>query len=140
MSDWMKENQTETNKTTQMGRESYHMIRVALEQIPGVHLWKGKNGSFRYPIHLTESLATTSIEVLDLGVRSYNCLKRAGIHTIGELCTRIQSTEGLKTIRNCGKTSAAEIMDNLFGYQYELLVDKGKAEEYLVEVILLNRT
>jgi DNA-directed RNA polymerase subunit alpha len=51
------------------------------------------------------------IEELELGVRSYNCLKRAGIQTVGEL---IGKTEGeLAAIPNFGKKSIDEVVETL---------------------------
>lgn len=49
------------------------------------------------------------LELLGLSVRSYNCLKRAKINTLGELMSL--STEEMLEIRNLGKTSAAELME-----------------------------
>lgn len=51
------------------------------------------------------------IEDLDLGVRSYNCLKREGIHTVGELVAR--SEADLLDIRNFGSKSITEVADKL---------------------------
>ena len=51
------------------------------------------------------------IEELDLTVRSYNCLKREGIHTVGELITR--SEADLMDIRNFGAKSIDEVKDKL---------------------------
>jgi len=52
-----------------------------------------------------------TIEELDLSVRSYNCLKRAGINTVGEL---IQKTEEeLSKVRNLGYPSIKEIKTKL---------------------------
>jgi DNA-directed RNA polymerase subunit alpha len=51
------------------------------------------------------------IEELELGVRSYNCLKRVGIETIGDLVTK---TEGeLAAIPNFGKKSIEEVRETL---------------------------
>ena len=51
------------------------------------------------------------IEELELGVRSYNCLKRAGIQTVGDL---ISKTEGeLNAIPNFGKKSIDEVIETL---------------------------
>lgn len=47
------------------------------------------------------------IEELDLSVRSYNCLKRAGIRTFGDLCN--QSENEVIQLRNLGKKSFLEI-------------------------------
>ena len=49
------------------------------------------------------------IEEMDLSVRSYNCLKREGIHTVGELITR--SEADLLDIRNFGAKSIDEVKE-----------------------------
>lgn len=52
------------------------------------------------------------IEDLDLSVRSYNCLKRAGIQTVEELTQR---TEGeMMRVRNLGKKSLKEVKDKIY--------------------------
>ena len=51
------------------------------------------------------------IEYLDLTVRSYNCLKREGIHTVGELVNR--SEADLLDIRNFGSKSIDEVKAKL---------------------------
>ena len=57
------------------------------------------------------------IEELDLSVRSYNCLKRAGIQTVDELTQK--SEEEMLRIRNLGKKSFKEVKDKL------TTIDKG---------------
>ena len=47
------------------------------------------------------------IDDLDLTVRSYNCLKREGVHTVGELVARTESD--LLDIRNFGQKSIDEV-------------------------------
>lgn len=51
------------------------------------------------------------IEELELSVRSYNCLKRAGINTIGELVRKDE--DDIMKVRNLGKKSLQEIKDKL---------------------------
>jgi DNA-directed RNA polymerase subunit alpha len=51
------------------------------------------------------------IEELELGVRSYNCLKRAGIQTVGDLISKSESE--LNAIPNFGKKSIDEVIDTL---------------------------
>ena len=53
----------------------------------------------------------TSIEDLDFSVRAYNCLKRAGIHTIQDLVNK-KEVEVTK-IRNLGKKSLKEVLDKV---------------------------
>jgi len=61
-----------------------------------------------------EKVLEMTIEELDLSVRSYNCLKRAGINTVQELSTK--SEEDMMKVRNLGRKSLDEIrlkMDEL---------------------------
>ena len=59
-----------------------------------------------------------SIEDLDLSVRSYNCLKRAGIHTVQDL-TRKTEDEMLK-VRNLGKKSLDEVIKKIKDLGFDL--------------------
>lgn len=52
-----------------------------------------------------------SVEDLDLSVRSYNCLKRAGIHTVEDLTKR--SEEDMLKVRNLGRKSLEEVVKKL---------------------------
>jgi DNA-directed RNA polymerase subunit alpha len=61
-------------------------------------------------VHEAEQLSIP-IESLDLTVRSYNCLKREGVHTVGELLTR--SEADLMDIRNFGSKSIDEVKAKL---------------------------
>lgn len=56
-------------------------------------------------------LLDMTIEDLDLSVRSYNCLKRAGINTVRELTQ--QSEEDMMKVRNLGRKSLKEVKDKL---------------------------
>ncbi|SDL84163.1 DNA-directed RNA polymerase subunit alpha [Halarsenatibacter silvermanii] len=60
----------------------------------------------------------TSIEELELSVRSSNCLKRAGINTVGELVEKTE--DDLMKVRNLGKKSLKEIKEKLTEYDLEL--------------------
>ncbi len=60
---------------------------------------------------LAHGMENFPIEELELGVRSYNCLKRVGIETIGDL---VSKTEGeLAAIPNFGKKSIEEVKETL---------------------------
>ena len=52
-----------------------------------------------------------TIEELDLSVRAYNCLKRAGINTVNELVQKNQ--EDMMKVRNLGKKSLEEVEQKL---------------------------
>ncbi len=58
------------------------------------------------------------IEELELGVRSYNCLKRVGIETIGDLVTK--SEDELAAIPNFGKKSIEEVRETLAAHGLNL--------------------
>ncbi|MCR4628832.1 DNA-directed RNA polymerase subunit alpha [[Clostridium] aminophilum] len=52
-----------------------------------------------------------NIDELELSVRSYNCLKRAGINTVAELCDR--TPEDMMKVRNLGRKSLEEVLGKL---------------------------
>lgn len=52
-----------------------------------------------------------SIDELELSVRSYNCLKRAGINTVEELCAK--TSEDMMKVRNLGRKSLEEVLAKL---------------------------
>lgn len=58
-----------------------------------------------------EKVMEKTIEELDLSVRSYNCLKRAGINTVQELTTKTE--EDMMKVRNLGRKSLDEIKSKL---------------------------
>ena len=58
-----------------------------------------------------EKVLEMTIEELDLSVRAYNCLKRAGINTISELVQRNQ--EDMMKVRNLGRKSLEEVEQKL---------------------------
>ena len=53
----------------------------------------------------------TTIEELDLSVRSFNCLKRAGINTVGDLISKTE--EDMIKVRNLGRKSLEEVVHKL---------------------------
>ncbi|HHX51635.1 MAG TPA: DNA-directed RNA polymerase subunit alpha [Clostridia bacterium] len=58
-----------------------------------------------------DKILEMTIEELDLSVRSYNCLKRAGINTVEELIQRTE--EDMMKVRNLGKKSLEEVTSKL---------------------------
>ena len=58
-----------------------------------------------------EKVLEMSIDELELSVRSYNCLKRAGINTVEELCNR--TSEDMMKVRNLGRKSLEEVLAKL---------------------------
>ncbi len=70
-----------------------------------------------------DKILEMAIEELDLSVRSYNCLKRAGINTVEELTQRTE--EDMMKVRNLGKKSLEEVNQKLA----ELELSLRKSEE-----------
>jgi DNA-directed RNA polymerase subunit alpha len=62
------------------------------------------------------------IEELDLSVRSYNCLKRAGINTVQELTSKTEAD--MMRVRNLGRKSLEEVIDRLYDLGMYLNLEK----------------
>ena len=65
-----------------------------------------------------EKVLEMTIEELDLSVRSFNCLKRAGINTVNDLIEK--SEEEMMKVRNLGKKSFDEVKEKLRSLGYEM--------------------
>ena len=59
----------------------------------------------------TKKVLEMNIDELELSVRSYNCLKRAGINTVEELCNK--TSEDMMKVRNLGRKSLDEVLAKL---------------------------
>lgn len=68
-----------------------------------------------------EKVLEMTIEELDLSVRSFNCLKRAGINTVEDLISK--SEEEMMKVRNLGKKSLEEVMAKLKSLGFSLNKD-----------------
>ena len=75
---------------------------------PWLHCKKG------WPLEMT-------IEELDLSVRSFNCLKRAGINTVEDLVSK--SEDEMMKVRNLGRKSLEEVMAKLDSLGFKLNTD-----------------
>ena len=62
-----------------------------------------------------------TIEELDLSVRSFNCLKRAGINTVEDLTTKTE--DDMMKVRNLGRKSLDEVVNKLIELGYNLRQD-----------------
>ena len=65
-----------------------------------------------------EKVLEMTIEELDLSVRSFNCLKRAGINTVEDLISK--SEEDMMKVRNLGRKSLEEVMQKLGSLGFSL--------------------
>ena len=75
------------------------------DRIQGVEIMVEKEESKK------EKILEMNIEDLDLSVRSYNCLKRAGINTVEELVQRDE--DEMMKVRNLGRKSLEEVQQKL---------------------------
>src|SRR5438552_882553 len=78
-------------------------------------------------VQLAHGMENFPIEELELGVRSYNCLKRVGIETIGDLVTKTENELG--SIPNFGKKSIEEVKETLAQHGLRLRGDNGGSPE-----------
>nr|WP_300816350.1 DNA-directed RNA polymerase subunit alpha C-terminal domain-containing protein [uncultured Acetatifactor sp.] len=85
--------------------EEYDAEDPAARSLPGAG---GKSGGGETSDQEPDSLL---LDEMDLSVRTYVCLKRAGIHTLGDL--RKMSREDLAKIRNLGSRSLEEVINKL---------------------------
>ncbi len=68
-----------------------------------------------------EKVLETTIEELDLSVRSFNCLKRAGISTVEDLINKTQ--DEMMKVRNLGRKSLEEVVNKLSSLGFSLKQD-----------------
>jgi DNA-directed RNA polymerase subunit alpha len=69
-----------------------------------------------------EKALEMTIEELDLSVRAFNCLKRAGVNTVQDLVSK--SPEEMMKVRNLGKKSLEEVMAKLASLNFTLSEDE----------------
>ena len=93
--------------------------------LPDNHIWEsGKSKlSNGKEDDEKEKVLEMSIDELELSVRSYNCLKRAGINTVEELTNR--TPEDMMKVRNLGRKSLEEVLAKL----KELGLELSQGEE-----------
>ncbi|RME46210.1 MAG: DNA-directed RNA polymerase subunit alpha [Chloroflexi bacterium] len=80
---------------------------------------------------IPQAVYETPIEDLDLSVRAYNCLKRAGITQVGEIIERLRrGDDEMLVIRNFGQKSLDELKDSLreHGFYEYVTEAQGQAE------------
>ena len=72
--------------------------------------------------NLQEKDLERTIEELDLSVRSFNCLKRAGINTVEDLTNK--SEDDMMKVRNLGKKSLEEVIAKLESLNFNLTISE----------------
>ena len=84
----------------------------------------------------TQKLCDTEVKDLDLSVRSYNALMRAGCHTVGQAISAINENK-LMSVRNLGIKSVAEIRRFILEYGYTQASERRK-KEFLHNLVKIN--
>jgi DNA-directed RNA polymerase subunit alpha len=97
-------------------------IFTDIDRIPDLTDLSGGDGA-QPEMPLAHGMENFPIEELELGVRSYNCLKRVGIETIGDLVIKTESE--LANIPNFGKKSVEEVKETLAAHGLTLRGDEG---------------
>ncbi|MFN2469137.1 MAG: DNA-directed RNA polymerase subunit alpha [Gaiellaceae bacterium] len=98
-------------------------IFTDIEKMEGFGDAAGARADAPAEISLAHGMENFPIEELELGVRSYNCLKRVGIETIGDLV--VKSENELASIPNFGKKSIEEVKETLATHGLNLRGDDG---------------
>ncbi len=122
------------------GNVKYSRMKELFNNIAGVELRDakgGKNGTFHFKMATSPEMRATEIDVLELSVRSYHGLKRAGYDTIGQVIEAVEDGMALKKVRNLGAISIREIMENMFLW-YLSTMSQEQQEKYLIETALMN--
>ena len=86
-----------------------------MKNINNLNIWKNEEKPNKT---VNEVFFNTEITELNLGVRSFNCLKRAGCDTIGEVLAYMdEDGQGLRRIRNLGSRSETEILEKISEFE-----------------------
>ena len=94
-----------------LNRQLNHFVDLSDETFSTEILEKKEDSS-------TEKALEMTIEGLDLSVRAFNCLKRAGVNTVGDLVNK--SPEEMMKVRNLGKKSLEEVIAKLQSLGFDL--------------------
>ena len=121
------------NKKEIVAEEVYQTVREA-------GLAKTLYGIFGSRVKISVPFAKVdcdeSIDKMDLSVRAFNALKRAGAFTVGDVIDLISNDELMK-IRNLGRKTAVEIKVGVMEFGYSRLTEREK-KAFLSDVIKRN--
>ena len=99
---------------------------------------------FHFKVMFSSEQMAQDIDVLDLRPRAYNCLKRYGYNTVGDVINGVETREEesskrqLLKIRNLGRNTAEEILMKIFYYQFLVLSDEKKCD-YMQKIVTANQ-
>ena len=99
-----------------LNRQLNHFVELS-DEIAGTEIMEKKEDTGK------EKVLEMTIEELDLSVRAFNCLKRAGVNSVNDLINK--SPEEMMKVRNLGKKSLEEVVSKL----RSLGLDFNKEEE-----------
>lgn len=91
----------------------------------------------RFPVFMSDRLMRASFEELELSPRAMNCLRRGGYNLVGDVIEDINTSEDLKKIRGMGTTTADEIMEKIFEFQYQIMQPE-KRDKFIKRIQELN--
>ena len=117
--------------------ENYKVIKEIFNSIDGVDLHGKKGSRFYFTMYLSTKMEGTDLDSLELSVRAINGLRRAGYHTVGQLCTDIASGVDIRKNRNCGEKTYSEIMEKLFLFNFMNLPEQRR-KKYILETVEKN--
>ena len=110
-----------------MNRTSYlNDLCTASEKLGVIPVLSMFGNGLHFRIPMTQDLWDTSIDELNLTVRSRNGLMRAGTDTIGKVAELIMNDDGLNKVRNLGRKSVAEIKTAILAEGYKQLDSKAR--------------
>ncbi len=110
-----------------MNRTSYvNNLCIAAEKLGLIPVLSMFGNGLHFRIPMTQALWDTTIDELNLTVRSRNGLMRAGTDTIGKVAELIMNDDGLSKVRNLGRKSVAEIKTAILTEGYKQLDSKAR--------------
>ena len=98
-----------------LNRQLNHFVDLS-EEIEGTEIMDSQEDTEK------EKVLEMTIEELDLSVRAFNCLKRAGVDTVADLISKSQ--EDMMKVRNLGKKSLEEVLNKLDELGFALSSDE----------------
>ena len=110
-----------------MNRISYvNNLCTATEKLGLIPVLSMFGNGLHFRVPMTQSLWETTIDELNLTVRSRNGLMRAGADTIGKVAELIMNDDGLSKVRNLGRKSVSEIKTAILAEGYKQLDTKAR--------------
>ncbi|MEG0540785.1 MAG: DNA-directed RNA polymerase subunit alpha [Angelakisella sp.] len=94
-----------------LNRQLNHFVELS-DEVSSTEIMEKKEDTGK------DKVLEMTIEELDLSVRAFNCLKRAGVNSVGDLINK--SPEEMMKVRNLGKKSLEEVIAKLQGLGFNL--------------------